>query len=80
MIGSLPSRGAWIEISTRWTWVVPWASLPSRGAWIEIEEVHVAETVGGSLPSRGAWIEILEEKTSKPWALRRSPHGERGLK
>ena len=35
--GSLPSRGAWIEIGAhgqpRWKWS---RSLPSRGAWIEI--------------------------------------------
>ena len=33
-----------------------------------------------SLPPRGAWIEIGDGVHSKADALRRSPHGERGLK
>ena len=56
---SLPSRGAWIEISTPWMWSAPAASLPSRGAWIEI--LWTTPVSCGwilSLPSRGAWIEI----------------------
>ena len=37
MAESLPARGAWIEISSRYR-VVPASapSLPARGAWIEI--------------------------------------------
>ena len=55
-------------------------SLPSRGAWIEIcgNPRHTRDH--RSLPSRGAWIEIgfwLELSCSR---VRRSPHGERGLK
>ena len=35
---SLPSRGAWIEISCAMVYLTSLiASLPSRGAWIEIE-------------------------------------------
>ena len=33
---SHPSRGAWIEIISKWADYVQWASHPSRGAWIEI--------------------------------------------
>ena len=34
---SLPSRGAWIEISDTMAWTISRSlSLPSRGAWIEI--------------------------------------------
>ena len=33
---SLPVRGAWIEIQSVRTAVVPKQSLPVRGAWIEI--------------------------------------------
>ena len=33
-----------------------------------------------SLPTRGAWIEILASQASVTVAVRRSPHGERGLK
>ena len=58
---SLPSRGAWIEItvivilnvSSHW-------SLPSRGAWIEILLRSLGYAWIRSLPSRGAWIEMLE--------------------
>ena len=40
MVPSLPSRGAWIEISAR-HWPTCWKrSLPSRGAWIEIYAVQ----------------------------------------
>ena len=34
--GSLPTRGAWIEIATSVTRHASYASLPTRGAWIEI--------------------------------------------
>ena len=34
--GSLPSRGAWIEILQLWADTLADVSLPSRGAWIEI--------------------------------------------
>ena len=57
---SLPSRGAWIEISDiaeQWGFVT--GSLPSRGAWIEMAYASALAAVGvTSLPSRGAWIEI----------------------
>ena len=33
---SLPSRGAWIEITPQLLPSLPPVSLPSRGAWIEI--------------------------------------------
>ena len=34
--GSLPVRGAWIEIPKNYIFVIPKESLPVRGAWIEI--------------------------------------------
>ena len=57
---SLPSRGAWIEISRSPEGITMGCrSLPSRGAWIEIRAPHVVHNVlCRSLPSRGAWIEI----------------------
>ena len=57
--GSLPSRGAWIEIPALIPHWIAGMSLPSRGAWIEIMETGTS-MVGlvPSLPSRGAWIEI----------------------
>ena len=46
---SLPVRGAWIEIKTRYPWTaLTEASLPVRGAWIEIKEataVYINEEV-----------------------------------
>ena len=58
-VGSLPSRGAWIEIEQYAGHHRQPESLPSRGAWIEIRELcRYRRWNGGSLPSRGAWIEI----------------------
>ena len=58
---SLPSRGAWIEISSVSMKVCQMgASLPSRGAWIEIPySFQTLSHPSQSLPSRGAWIEML---------------------
>src|SRR5699024_4948804 len=51
---SLPSRGAWIEISV----VIPEAgaamSLPSRGAWIEISISRAASVRGPVAPLAGS--------------------------
>ena len=58
MSGSLPSRGAWIEISVIRHVFDLLVSLPSRGAWIEINIVSGLIVDFASLPSRGAWIEI----------------------
>ena len=55
---SLPSRGAWIEISSAEHRTVSRPSLPSRGAWIEIIVLRDFDLRDASLPSRGAWIEI----------------------
>ena len=61
-VGSLPSRGAWIEmVQVDFDALPALESLPSRGAWIEI----LLETVyrvryRESLPSRGAWIEMAD--------------------
>ena len=35
--GSLPPRGAWIEINTIAAYLCQYLSLPPRGAWIEME-------------------------------------------
>ena len=34
--GSLPTRGAWIEMTSCHAMPTPLKSLPTRGAWIEI--------------------------------------------
>ena len=57
--GSLPVRGAWIEICLLSSTRRASGSLPVRGAWIEIPACrrHFVG-VAVSLPVRGAWIEI----------------------
>ena len=58
--GSLPVRGAWIEIE--YSSVMPKVyvvSLPVRGAWIEIFKQFKIVSFISSLPVRGAWIEIV---------------------
>ena len=55
-------------------------SLPTRGAWIEIREPLLCGTCITSLPTRGAWIEMACGRRVVDIDLRRSPHGERGLK
>ena len=64
---SLPSRGAWIEISWSGGQTARRQSLPSRGAWIEIcHPGRPAPRPPRSLPSRGAWIEItVTDRTIK---------------
>ena len=61
ILGSLPVRGAWIEIQiVSEVGKNDVVSLPVRGAWIEI--VLVSRLMSGtwsSLPVRGAWIEIF---------------------
>ena len=77
--GSLPTRGAWIEISmsstTRTNFTV---SLPTRGAWIEIINRLYSSEWFASLPTRGAWIEIGNCLQSLFVLMGRSPRGERG--
>ena len=58
---SLPTRGAWIEISLTKVSLESSPSLPTRGAWIEIFTLTaLVRMVFESLPTRGAWIEIYE--------------------
>ena len=57
-VGSLPSRGAWIEIYIKGACLKSATSLPSRGAWIEIAPGRYKDVCRKSLPSRGAWIEM----------------------
>ena len=41
LLGSLPSRGAWIEIASFSRYTLCGRSLPSRGAWIEIPDARL---------------------------------------
>ena len=56
--GSLPVRGAWIEIPQMSMLLSASPSLPVRGAWIEMGRRGVRDRQAQSLPVRGAWIEI----------------------
>ena len=60
VLGSLPPRGAWIEICLFILFMrMPTGSLPPRGAWIEITPPCLRKVVTHrSLPPRGAWIEM----------------------
>ena len=56
--GSLPVRGAWIEIAQPEIYTACLSSLPVRGAWIEMLINCSIYVDFLSLPVRGAWIEI----------------------
>ena len=56
--GSLPVRGAWIEIVLFYACIPHVRSLPVRGAWIEITKEERKAYTLASLPVRGAWIEM----------------------
>ena len=66
ILSSLPSRGAWIEMSmarTAGTWC---RSLPSRGAWIKM---------GSSCPGRSFWPLCAPFRLSRGAALSGCPDG-----
>ena len=69
--GSLPVRGAWIEMGKSLTSsAFPTMSLPVRGAWIEIPPArHPHPSPHKSLPVRGAWIEIIFHSFSTTLAM-----------
>ena len=76
---SLPSRGAWIEMTAqapcRWPpRVAPLAGSVDRN----MQQVERDAQAAASLPSRGAWIEMTAQAPCR-WPPRcRSPRGERG--
>ena len=78
--GSLPSRGAWVEIRMADTSCDGGRSLPSRGAWVEIPAWWQKNPALESLPSRGAWVEMAMAEKTRGIRRCRSPRGERGLK
>ena len=77
---SLSSRRAWIEIYKTELEAAEQRSLSSRRAWIEILGFTADGPTAESLSSRRAWIEILLPPLEFRFRIRRSPHGERGLK
>ena len=60
--GSLPSRGAWVEINNySASRGALNESLPSRGAWVEIEELYTAREVKAVAPLAGSVGRNLSE-------------------
>ena len=80
MAGSLPPRGAWIEIMNNMLEVIIEESLPPRGAWIEIMNNMLEVIIEECRSPRGE--RGLKYCFGSPvrQISRRSPRGERGLK
>ena len=78
--GSLPPRGAWIEMNSFCSSTQGMMSLPPRGAWIEIVRKHFPFVNRRSRSPHGE--RGLKCQGWRTWGYRsrRSPHGERGLK
>ena len=55
-------------------------SLPAWGVWIEISTSIDLLGIARSLPAWGVWIEMFALISTDVRLLRRSPHGECGLK
>ena len=81
LLMSLPSRGAWIEISRRRAiCLIRLSSHPSRGAWIEIGQAWAPAPKWCRRTPHG--VRGLKYGRADPTAFagRRTPHGVRGLK
>ena len=52
--GSLPARGAWIEINLAAAAILRISSLPARGAWIEIDIVRAVRLYKRVAPRKGS--------------------------
>ena len=71
----------WIEIgNTDQKLVLHAESLPAWGVWIEIKRDREYGVIIQSLPAWGVWIEISPVDEVAVSDIRRSPHGECGLK
>ena len=59
-LASLPSRGAWIEMSTSMAWSLKGTRVAPLTGSVDRNQMGPVLRVGvdASLPSRGAWIEI----------------------
>ena len=77
---SLPSRGAWIEITREEMATMGVASLPSRGAWIEIRIGPLHNMWGTGRSPHGERGLKFQPRIDAVDVKSRSPHGERGLK
>ena len=76
---SLPSRGAWIEMSVG-DYVTPSTStsLPSRGAWIEMVQAQVPQGLQYVAPLAGSVDRNVLTFEASGSVISRSPRGERG--
>ena len=78
-IGSLPARGAWIEIFCPLLSVGPdKRSLPARGAWIEIMYMMGSELKEIVAPREGSVDRNPALAKRFVSGMSRSPRGERG--
>ena len=75
---SLPSRGAWIEITGGQNHVGYQQSLPSRGAWIEIMILKLPRFGGAVAPLAGSVDRNSCQQAGHGPSRGRSPRGERG--
>ena len=72
LYGSLPARGAWIEINSLHLLTILSAVAPREGSVDWNGDVKMAEDAQEeSLPARGAWIEIRKtgRHSSHSWSL-----------
>ena len=75
---SLPSRGAWIEITIHYEAGFRILSLPSRGAWIEMAMLSFTPAIIPVAPLTGSVDRNQHAGIEADAPRRRSPHGERG--
>ena len=79
-IGSLPTRGGWIEITQTEILESQNTSLPTRGGWIEIgKNYHARKRDAGPSPHGEGGLKWLGQQR-REWWRSPSPHGEGGLK
>ena len=77
---SLPTRGAWIEITSSQLYFSGSESLPTRGAWIEISTVLPCSSTTSRSPHGERGLKFYSTGYLLWHRQGRSPHGERGLK
>ena len=81
LAGSLPVRGAWVEIRQEVnTPVCNRRRSPCGERGLKCHSAASFVPSAGSLPVRGAWVEIASSPRQAGSSVGRSPCGERGLK
>ena len=81
VLKSHPSRGAWIEITSKTSKEPHMIGRTPHGVrGLKLHEAGLEQVGVESHPSRGAWIEIVSNGADQNHSKRRTPHGVRGLK